>query len=415
MHSHSTQEDPEWSTASADCRLDFHVGSFNVPYIFTLQFNPSNNQLSVSSITNATGPHSWLSLSPDQRTLYATAWTEPISTIAAYRSVDSGDALQLLGSKPVRNKPGYVSCSDTHIYCVGGNTGEVFRVDRNGGIGDLVQELDFAIDEEHEKPDTGASRHSVPHGDFGGLRHGAHGCDLSHDEKALFVADIGRNCTWSFSVNKTEKLVLQDQQKHVAPRADDGPRHVWPHPNGKVLYVVQEHSSIVDVFYIQRDRAGVVKSLNHAHGASLLPEGECAAHYWADEVRLSTESNPRYLFASTRGLESHTNGYVCVFGLNQNGTLTQTVAIDIWETPTSGGIANAIEPAPWSTRVSQACPSKHFIAMTDSEACKVFILSFDGKTICMVNSTVLEVPMRNQVGQKMLAQPATAIWVRPKA
>ncbi|EFY96927.1 lactonase [Metarhizium robertsii] len=399
------------ATGAGDA-LDFYVGTFNLPYIFSLRFNPNGNQLHVLRITNAIGPHSWLSLSPDQRTLYATAWTKPTCSVAAYRNHGSTQQLELLGSRPVRNKPGYVTGSSSHIFSVGGPTGEVFRVEHGGGIGPLVQELDFAGDQEADAP---KAPDAVPHGDFGGLRHGAHGCDLGPDGRTLYVADIGRNCTWTFSVDDTGRRVLHDQRRHAAPRDDDGPRHAWPHPNGDVLYVVQEHSSIVDVFRIQRDAQGAVAALRHAQAASLLPEGENARDYWADEVRLSGTSGdagPEYLFASTRGLESRTRGYVSAFALNQDGTLKRTAAVDIWETPTSGGIANAIEPAPWPVRLAHSDLPQHIMAMTDSESGKVFVLGFDGVKIRMVSSITLEAPAGEDDHQG-LVEPATAVWVRP--
>lgn len=409
------QGDDGGKLKSVDLPMYFLVGTFTQcqPYIFTLRFNPSSNRVDVTNISNAIGAHSWLSFSPDQQTLYATAWNEPSCSIAAYRHMGPSAKLELLGSKPVRNKPGYVTCSNSHIYSVGGQTGEVFRIEDNGTIGDLVQELDFTVADERT---VSASPASVPHGDFGGLRHGAHGCDLSHDGKTLFVADIGRNCTWSFAVDKTKHPILHDRQRHAAPREDDGPRHTWPHPNGQLLYVVQEHSSMIDVFRLQKDEHGLVKSLDHVQGASILPEGKDAADYWADEVRLSTgpdKARPQYLFASTRGLEPQTKGYVSVFELNHDGTLKQTVALDIWETPTSGGIANAIEPAPWPETVPGDISPLHFLAMTDSEACKVFILSFDGTCIQMVDSCTLEVPTKERDAGVEMVQPATAVWMKP--
>ena len=49
-------------------------------------------------------------------------------------------------------------------------------------------------------------------------------------------------------------------------------------------------------------------------------------------------AKPRYMYASTRGLKSETLGYVAVFPLNADGILGSEEAIDIWETPTSGGV-----------------------------------------------------------------------------
>ena len=102
---------------------------------------------------------------------------------------------------------------------------------------------------------------------------------------------------------------------------------------------------MVDVFSISDD--GV--TLEHKQGVKIIPADKDPKDYWADEVRLSSgpdASKPQYLYASTRGLQASTKGYVAVFPLNEDGSLASERAINIWETPTSGGLANAIEPAP---------------------------------------------------------------------
>lgn len=37
---------------------------------------------------------------------------------------------------------------------------------------------------------------------------------------------------------------LTEASKNIAKRGHDGPRHAWPHPNGKIVYSLQEHSSV---------------------------------------------------------------------------------------------------------------------------------------------------------------------------
>jgi len=81
--------------------------------------------------------------------------------------------------------------------------------------------------------------------------------------------------------------------------------------------------------------------------------------------------------------------------------LVQGEAIEIFETATSGGIANAIEPAP----MVDGQDGVEYLAMTDSQEGYVFILAFDGKKITEVARTQL-------VGEdgKTLAA-ATAVWL----
>ena len=69
-------------------------------------------------------------------------------------------------------------------------------------------------------------------------------------------------------------------------------------------------------------------SLIHLVGMKVIPERDDAAFYWADEVRtsLSGGDRPRYLSASTRGLESdkaktdkYRRGWVWAFKLGEDG------------------------------------------------------------------------------------------------
>lgn len=385
--------------------MNFIVGTFNTPELFTFTFNPPSTRtrqapLTIANKSPAIGNHSWLGFSPKQdpkeRFLYATAWTEPPS-VAAYSIKDHGLSITPINSKPVRARSGYVCASKTHIYSCGGPTGEAFSIDPHGGVGDLVQELEFVDKGADDKP-SGAL-----HGDFGGLRHGSHSADLSPDMRSLYIADIGRNAIFSYSIDnehtKSCKQHLTLGSKHISPRPNDGPRHTWPHPSGRILYSLQEHTSIVDLFFVADD--GV--TLTHKNGVRIIPADKDPEDYWADEVRLSTRSSkPRYMYASTRGLAAETKGYVAVFELHPDGTVVSDDPICIWETPTSGGIANAIEPAPWSDEFGEV----EYLAMTDSLEGWVFILSFDGKEVKEVARVNLG---KSDSGE--VVQAATALWL----
>lgn len=387
--------------------MDFAVGTFNHDHntLYTIHFEPptENDKASLSIVCDhpAISAHSWLSFSKDKKIIYCSAWTKPNPSIAAYRVKRGGRELQFLNAKPVRSLSGYVCANETQVFNVGGPTGEVFLIEGDGSIGALVQELDFATGQGENMSEK---RGEVAHGSFGGLRHGAHSVDLSPDGRSLYVADIGRNCIWTYSIKKSKDLTtapLVLGSKHISPRSHDGPRHTWPHPNGKILYCLQEHSSMVDVFSIAEDGT----TLEHKQGVKIIPAEKDPKLYWADEVRLSTgpdPEKPKYMYASTRGLESHTMGYVAAFPIDEDGMFASETAIDIWETPTSGGLANAIEPAPWRKGQNE---NEEFLAMTDSQEGLVLALSFNGKHIKEVSRLSLG---KTDDGEAVGA--ATALW-----
>ena len=391
--------------------FDFVVGTFGTPYIFTLRFVPDTEQSSLKVVKQheGLGSHSWLHLNPPNeagiRNLYATAWTEP-SSLAAY-AVHSSTDIELLNTVETNSRSGYVCASSTHVYSAGGATGEVFAIDSRGGpftsgpqtnghingtaktIIQPVQKLDFV--------DTTGQRDDGSTMDFGGLRHGAHSADLSPDGKLLYIADIGRNCIWTYSVgpSPSAKDHMTLAEKKISPRKHDGPRHVWPHPNGKYVYCLQEHSSVVDVFEVVKSCDGSIK-LVHRQGVRIIPQGQAVNEFWADEVRtsLSNGKTPKYLYASTRGLKEGRKGYVAVYALTADGLVDgaeivpedfdsaskewrdddQAGLLCMYETVTSGGWANAVEPGPTVDGVE-------YIAMTDSEEGYVFVLAWDGKEV----------------------------------
>lgn len=294
-------------------------------------------------------------------------------------AIKAPNELHKISSVRTAARSGYVTASDIAVYSVGGANGEVFAIDQaTGGFMEFsssatgtgaIQVLTFV--EDVPQRDDGSTM------DFGGLRHGAHSADLSPDGKALYVADIGRNCIFTYSINPSDgKLTLGE--KHISPRSHDGPRHAWPHPNGRYLYCLQEHSSMVDVFEIDQSTV----KLKHVQGVRIIPSNADEKKFWADEVRtsLSNGSKPTYLFASTRGLDKSTKGYVAAFKLTDEGTIDETGGrveetpglISIWETPTSGGWANAIQPGPTVDGIE-------YIVLTDSEEGLVMIISWNGQ------------------------------------
>lgn len=308
-----------------------------------------------------------------QRNLYATSWSEP-PTVVAYAMSEPGK-FEVLGEATVQSRSGYVTATRKTLYSAGGATGDVFSLDSTGNFkspqtatstSKPIQTLSFV--EGLPQRDDGSTL------DFGGLRHGAHSADLSPDEKALYIADIGRNCIWTYGINHDGTLTLGE--KHLSPRENDGPRHVWPHQSGKVVYCLQEHTCMVDVFSC--DKTGT--KLKFEGGVRIIPEGKDEKMFWADEVRtsLSDGERPKYLYASTRGLKKETMGYVAVFALQEDGFVDEKQGksglLDMFETPTSGGWANAVQPGPTVDGVE-------YVVLTDSEEGLVMILAWDGKQV----------------------------------
>ncbi len=263
--------------------------------------------------------------------------------MAAYRiHRDNADAarFELLNTAETAARSGYVYVgfpeqgSHPVLYTCGGPTGEIVGIDAETGAFDLtgakhrdiiptaapadgvtgvgsagrVQEIDFvtgecslpgktlaqtqelkrkeAVASSNHDDDAAASSASTKldssNGknamDFGGLRHGSHGIDLSPDGSVCFVPDIGRNCIWTMDVDPTNGA-LSLAEKSIAPRKNDGPRHTISHPDGRYIYSLQEHSSMVDVFEVIKDTKGT--RLEWRQGVKIIPRSDDESLYWA--------------------------------------------------------------------------------------------------------------------------------------
>jgi carboxy-cis,cis-muconate cyclase len=423
----------------------FIVGTFNTPELFQLYFDSVKHDLSLVQTISAHGNHSWLALSNEGRNLYGTAWTEPCS-VAAYSIERQSDAIRdplnvkLLNTAPTRARSGYVAVGkngNNVVYSVGGPTGEVLQTNKKDGSftteSHTLQHLDFVSGHvSGSQEEQYKSAKDLEKGgkvlDFGGLRHGSHSIDLSPDGSIAYVADIGRNCVWVYTIDSTNGL-LKLSQKCGTPRSNDGPRHVWPHPNGKVVYVLQEHSCIVDVFEVLRNSSPIHVEANEktvAHekeveliwkqNVRIIPAGLAPELFWADEVRTSPGQKPTHLLASTRGLEPETKGYVALFALDDEGYFKglsrdlkvkqegEVEWLDIWQSPTSGGWANAVEPC-YKYLKGPDGQEYTYAALTDSEQGLVMVLQIkDDKIIEVARLSLGE-------HQGKVRGAATAVWL----
>lgn len=390
---------------------NFLVGTFNTPHLYTLSFTAPST-LSIAAKHPAEGSHSWLHLNESKTNLYATAWTEPPSVVAYSISDPTGKSLKQISLAHTATRSGYVTATQNALFSAGGPSGEVFSLDLN--TGEIVNPVRYTNGHTNG---VSEARSTIPplqkinfldgqkgndaNGvlDFGGLRHGAHSADLSPDNKAIYVADIGRNCIWTYAVADDGSLTLGE--KHISPREDDGPRHVWPHPSGKYVYCLQEHTSMVDVF--ETSQGGTI--LKHVQGVKIIPADMSPKLFWADEVRTSFSNGdkPKYMYASTRGLEADTKGYLAVFALDEQGLVDQTSGdgglLEMWQTPTSGGWANAVQPGPTIDGVE-------YLALTDSEEGLVMVLAWDGQKIKECGRVRLEGGTAGKV-----EGAATAVWL----
>lgn len=306
--------------------------------------------------------------------------------------------------------------TNSHVYSVGGPTGEIHETvtgaDASNRFGRKVQELVYVPD--HELAGWDKTNKA--------LRYGSHGIEFDVQGRA-YVPDLGANAIWVHQPSAAGDGSLELLAKVDSPREHDGPRHAVVSKDGKMVYAVTEHSELgpdavvckrktarkmlkrvpsLLSFLVNFGRAAqyldvydiVPTGLAYRHSSSLLSATQDPHDYRGDTVRVSHVTP--FVFATTRGKDASVRGLLVAFELdsdpvNGGGALLRPGAgpTATFETPTSGGKANAIEVLPARGR-GQAGEKEEWLVLTDSEQGLVLIVSWDGKRFEEVSRVQLE-------------------------
>jgi carboxy-cis,cis-muconate cyclase len=175
----------------------------------------------------------------------------------------------------------------------------------------------------------------------------------------VYSADTLANRIWTHRKNATTGALTRVGELVVSPESS-APRHIVIHPSGKYLYTVDEESSLVQEYVIDGQGLPEATGTNF----SVLGPGQSKADFRAVEIQLSASG--KLMWASNRGRRADIKGWLAVYTLAADGHILQQA----WtgQTKTSGGLANAVSPAPWSDG---------FVALTDSEKGFVQIWKLD--------------------------------------
>ncbi|TFK31814.1 hypothetical protein BDQ12DRAFT_659987 [Crucibulum laeve] len=407
-------------------------GSFRSLSLFLLAFTPPpsssspsnsihqvNGTLKLIQTVHGHGPHQYLATNPARDRVYTTSWALPprLASWTVQKGLNSEWRVDLLDQVDITATSSYITLPPpyTHLYSVGGPTGEVHCVSRaqgfvdggpgfldvaggspigsgpdttlTGGFGKKIQEILFVPEDELERADK---MHVA-------LRYSSHGIELSAIEYA-FVPVLGTKLIKMYVWEADGVLMWMSSNRSPREGIKDGPRHVKVHPNGRVLYCVMEHSNYVDAYQITPPTLtyialrSLIPPYLYASSSSTSPppsppskpthapippasfpspspdkpsRDELTHSYRGDTLLLIPSSSspaPSTLFVTTRGAKEDVRGWIGVFPLDGEGMFADADVDEegeeeegkkrrkpvYWQTPTSGGKANAIDLLPKS-------------------------------------------------------------------
>jgi 6-phosphogluconolactonase (cycloisomerase 2 family) len=263
-------------------------GSSNPVGLSVFQFNPTNGAFSLVEEVPSANP-SFVALDPTRRFLYV------VNEIADYEGQRAGSAeayainpttgrITLLNRQSVKGPiPAHLALDPTGQYLVVANYvgGDfvVLPIERDGRLGPVTSEI---IDTGHG---PNAQRQASPH---------PHGITFHPAGQFLATADLGTDQVQIFRLAHGNLATVS--QATTAPGS--GPRHVVFHPNGQVLFVINELNATVTSFVFDPDKGQIGRELQTI---STEPPGYTGPKSTAE---IAIHPSGRFLYASNRGHNS---------------------------------------------------------------------------------------------------------------
>jgi 6-phosphogluconolactonase len=146
-----------------------------------------------------------------------------------------------------------------------------------------------------------AGRQEAPH---------AHSIQPSPDNRFALAADLGLDEVLVFHLDPAKATLTANQPPFASLDPGSGPRHFAFHPNGKVVYVINELKSTVTVF----DWDAAKGAMSKGQTISTLPAGFKGENTTAE---VQVHPSGRFVYGSNRGHNS-----IAVFRTDDKGRLT---------------------------------------------------------------------------------------------
>jgi 6-phosphogluconolactonase len=273
--------------------------------IHAFRFDSENGALQPLHRTTDIQNPFFLSVSPDQRFLYAINAEKfggaDDEFVAAYALQDRTGRLKKLNQQSARGTAScYLDVDATGKTVVVANyaSGSVasLPVKEDGMLGEaatFVQHTGSSIDSERQK---GPNAHSIV---------------ISPDNRFALAADLGIDKILIYQHDAAKaKLTPNEAQPFAKMQPGSGPRHITFHPNGRHVYVINELANTVTCF----DYTPASGTLTEQQTLTTLPDGFGGKSYTAD---LKITPDGKFLYGTNRGHDS-----IASYRIAEDGRLT---------------------------------------------------------------------------------------------
>ncbi len=262
--------------------------------IYQARFDSESGKLSRIELAAETENPGFLALHPTQDMLYATGSPDGSAAVSAYRIAqgDRGSRLEFVNSKEIGDGgAAHLSTDRTGKALLsaqyGGGSTAVFPLAGDGSIEPRAQ-----LAKHEGGSGVVPRRQDAPH---------AHWVGTSPDNRFAFVPDLGMDkvVIWKLDVEKPE---ISPHGFGVCPPGS-GPRHMKFHPDGDVIYVLNELALTVTAFRYDAE-AGTMTPFQTIE---TIPEEVKSKELFNSASEIVVHPSGRFVYAANRGNDTITS------------------------------------------------------------------------------------------------------------
>ena len=265
--------------------------------IYILGYDSSSGTFSQLGTAFEKDNPSFLAISPNGKNLYSVGEIDDKrgGALSAYSINDDGSLSIINTISSGSNGPCHLSTDNDGALLLAANyaggASSITSINNDGSLNENIQVV------QHEGSSVNPDRQMEPH---------AHSINVSPNNKFALVPDLGTDKVMIYKINHSTRKLEMNKPSFVKIDPGMGPRHLEFHPNGKVVYVINEIGATITSFDFDNEE-GV---LNTIETISTLPDGfdnkSCA------DIHITSDGN--FLYGSNRGHDS-----LAIFKVSSDG------------------------------------------------------------------------------------------------
>ena len=264
--------------------------------IYVYQFDAQTATITLKNTSDKTSNASYLTVSNDNKYIYATNENGAESTVSAFDFNSKSGKIDFINKqKSEGNDPCYIINDNKNVIVAnysGGNIA-IFGKEKNGGLTNVKQVI------QHYGSSLNKQRQESAH---------AHMVYFSPDMKYVLANDLGTDQLYVYKYDANSKDKVLTIKDSVSFKPGSGPRHLIFSKNGKSVYVLQELNG--DLISFNYDNGSFKKT-----GETSIVAQDFKGEVGAADIHISPDG--KFLYASNRG-EANT---LSIFKILDSGKL----------------------------------------------------------------------------------------------